>query len=111
MKYAGIPKKVLKMVMGECYGLGEYTLEDELKKYGQDLIAARWEIGHEGEPYIKWFHAWTKDYAMVLIDSIFGDKCILGMNRDIPEELLENGRSKEKSKRTRSRDSKTNKSK
>jgi len=114
--YCGIPKEVLNMVVGECYGLGEYTLKDELDKYGEDILAARYavkEYEHTLTPYIEYFHCWTKTWAMVLIDSVFGDKVVLGLNREIPKELGEglSERRVEKRKRTKRGTSKVNKSK
>jgi hypothetical protein len=110
MKYGNIPKDVLNKVIGECYGLGDYTLKDELDKYGEDIIVAQWNMTKTNRSkvvFIEWFRAWTKTYSLCLISSGFGDECILGLNREIPEEL--NGRSKEKRKRTKCSNSKTNK--
>ncbi len=84
IKYCGIPKKVLGIVLGETYGYGDYTLKDELSNYGQDIIATRYKVV-DGK--FEFFHAWTKDYSMSLVHSIFGDMIILGLNRNPPEEL------------------------
>ena len=86
ISYANIPKEVLNMVIGESYGLGDYTLKDELDKYGEDIIAAQYTRTSDSGT-IAWFRAWTKTYAMCLVDSMFGDRIILGLNREIPEEL------------------------
>lgn len=115
ISYANISKKVLKMVIGESYGMGDYTLKDELDKYGEDIILAQYKLHaneHNGQESFDWFLAWSKTYAMVLIDTGFGDRCILGLQREIPQLIgigEFNGRSKEKRKRTSSRNSKTNK--
>lgn len=110
ISYANIETKALNMTIGESYGLGDYTLKDELDKYGEDIIVAQYNLRtHEGasEPYLEWFRAWTKSYAMCLISSGFGDEVILGLKREIPEEL--NGRSKEKRKRANRSNRKTSK--
>jgi hypothetical protein len=107
--YNKIPNEILDMIVGECYGLGEYTLRDEFDKYGEDLLAVQYNIkiaDHDKKPYIEWFRAWTKTYALVLIDTPFGDRTILGLEREIPEELKD-GRTKEKRKRSKSTTSKT----
>lgn len=85
INYNNIPKKVLKIVIGETYGLGDYTVKDEIDKYGQDIIAARWLV-ERGK--LMWFHAWTKDYVMALVDTMFNDQVILGLSREPPKELL-----------------------
>lgn len=111
ISYAGIPDDVLDLVIGECYGLGDYTLRDELDKWGQDIIVAQYNIKkHEGRkfPYLEWFRAWTKDYSMCLVSSGFGDEVILALVREIPKELI-NERPKEKRRRTKRKDSKTTK--
>lgn len=82
IKYGGIPKKVLNIVIGEDYNLGDYTLKYELDKYGQDIIFARYVLTSNGK--IQWFHAWSKDYAMVLIEGMLGDRIILGLERNPP---------------------------
>lgn len=114
INYANIESKVLKMTIGESYGLGDYTLQDELDKYGEDIIVAHYNVkSHKGQygdhKYLEWFRAWTKTYTMCLILSGFGDEVVLGLNREIPEEL--NGRSEEKRKRAKRSNSKTNKRK
>ena len=86
INYNGIPKKVLKMVLGESYGFGDYTLKDEIDKYGEDIIAHRYFLTEKNE--FGYFHAWTKNNALILIDSIFGDRIILGLYRNPPQELL-----------------------
>jgi hypothetical protein len=106
--YAGIPEEVLNMVLGECYGLGEYTLKHELDKYGEDLIVAQYNVNEyhpdvhseKGKHYIEWFRAWTKTYAMVMVSSGFGDEVILALQREIPKELNEKDK---RNKRTRKR--------
>lgn len=98
LKYAGIPKDVLDIVIGETYGLGEYTLKDELDKWGEDLICQRYgerESHDMKTKHVDWFHAWTENIALVLVDSMFGDKILLGIDRDPPKELL-NVRSRNK---------------
>lgn len=57
ISYDGIPKKVLNTILGECYGLEEYTLKYELDKYGEDIIAHRYNLTKDGN--IEWFHAWS----------------------------------------------------
>lgn len=137
ISYANIEKKALKMVIGECYGLGDYTLKDELDKYGEDIIVAQYNLkSHEGPngsyPYIEWFRAWTATKAMCMVSSGFGDNVILALERQIPEELevkfimcsspgynatvqlymdseVKNGRSKEKRKRAKRSNSTANK--
>jgi hypothetical protein len=86
----GIPKEVLSLVLGECYNLGNFTLKDELIKYGEDIITFRYNIlsRPDRELHLEWFHAWTKNHALVLIDSVFGDRIILGLFRNPPKELL-----------------------
>lgn len=84
IKYGGIPKKVLDVVLGESYGCGDYTLKDELNNYGQDIIAHRYKLV---EDKFEFFHAWTKDYSMSLVHSVFGDMIVLGLNRNPPEEI------------------------
>jgi hypothetical protein len=111
ISYADIPNKVLDLVIGECYGLGDYTLRDELNKYGEDVIAAQYNLKPNfgnGQPYLEWFRAWTKTYSMCMVSSGFGDEVILGLNREIPKELID-GRSEEKKRRTKLRNSKTSK--
>lgn len=103
--YCNIPNALLNLVVGESYGLGDYRLKDELDKYGEDILFARWELSSEAPVYIKWFQAWTKTYSMVLIDSAFGDKVVLGLLREIPEEIHE--RTKKKRTRTVITNSKT----
>jgi hypothetical protein len=145
--YANIEKKVLKMTIGECYGLGDYTLQDELDKYGEDIIVAQYNLKeHEGPngtyKYIEWFRAWTQTKVMCMVSSGFGDNVILALERQIPEELEvkfrrpiggeevlhycsdpgyncvvkldieeKNGRPKEKRKRAKRSNNKTNKRK
>lgn len=92
ISYANIEKKALNMVIGECYGLGDYTLKDELDKYGEDIIVAQYNLkSYEGpndsHHYIEWFRAWTKTKTMCMVSSGFGDNVILALDRDIPEEL------------------------
>jgi hypothetical protein len=109
--YAGIPKNILNMVLGETYGLGDYTLKDELDKYGEDIIVAQYNVkeytvvdesldfeASKSKNFIEWFRAWTKTYAMVMVSSGFGDEVILGIQRDIPKELNEKDK-RRKSKR------------
>jgi hypothetical protein len=105
--YAGIPEEVLNMVLGETYGLGDYTLKDELDKYGEDLIVAQYNVKEykisDSNPkeYLEWFRAWTKTYAMVMVSSGFGDEVILALQREIPKELNEKDkRNKRRRKRT-----------
>lgn len=86
--YKDIPENVLNKVIGECYGLGDYTLRSELDKFGQDIIYSRHNLADNGYgEHFEFFHAWTKDYALMLIDSMFGDKIILALNRNPPEEI------------------------
>jgi hypothetical protein len=85
IKYGGIPKKVLNIVVGDDYFNGDYTLKSELDKYGEDIIVARYEL--VDEDYIRWFQAWTKNYVMILIDDMMGSKIILGLLREVPHEL------------------------
>jgi hypothetical protein len=88
--YGGVPDSVLDMVVGECYSFEEYTLRSELDKYGEDILAAQYNLKNDRDdngPYIEWFRAWTKTYALILIETMFGDRSILGLNREIPEEL------------------------
>lgn len=88
IKYFDISDEALSIVIGECYGLGDYTLKDELDKYGQDIIYAIYYLKDSGHgKYFEFFHAWTKDYALVLIDSPFNDKVILGLTRNPPGEM------------------------
>lgn len=87
IKYGGIPKKVLNIVLGEAYGCGDYNLKSELDSYGQDILWYRYKL-LEGNKDFEFFHAWTKDYSMSLVHSMFGDKIILGLNRNPPEEIL-----------------------
>lgn len=107
INYYNIPDNLLNFVVGESYPHGDYTLKDELDKYGEDILFARWDLtSYElGGVQVKWFHAWTKTYSMVLIDSEFGDKMVLGLLREIPEEIHE--RTKKKRTRTVSTNSKT----
>ncbi len=84
IKYGGIPKKVLNIVIGDDYFDGGYTLKTELDKYGEDILAYQYNI-HEDK--LEWFKAWTKTYSMMLIEGMLGDKIILGLLRNIPEEL------------------------
>jgi hypothetical protein len=106
INYAGIPEEILNMVLGETYGLGEYTLKDELDKYGEDLIIAQYNVKEYEQSvdennfirarHIEWFRAWTKTYAMVMVSSGFGDEVILALQREIPKELKESKRKKKK---------------
>jgi hypothetical protein len=103
--YAGIPEEVLNMVLGETYGLGDYTLKDELDKYGEDLIVAQYkvkqyEIDTNRKEFIEWFRAWTKTYAMVMVSSGFGDEVILGIQREIPKELNEKDKRNKRRRKT-----------
>lgn len=84
IKYGKIPKKILNTVIGECYNTGDYTLKDELDKYGEDILAFRYT-----KPLnrITMFQAWTKNYTMILIDTFLNDQTILGLLREIPHEL------------------------
>lgn len=85
IKYGGIPKKILSKIVGNDYFNGDYTLKSELDKYGEDILASRYELAEDNN--IKWFQAWTKNYVMILIDDMLGDKIILGLLREIPKEL------------------------
>lgn len=85
MKFGDIPEELLDYVLGDCYELGDYTLRDELKKYGEDIIVAKW---HYKKKCLHWFLAWTKNYAMCMIDTAFNDKTILGLERDPPKRFL-----------------------
>jgi hypothetical protein len=125
INYGGVPDDVLDRVVGECYGLGEYSLRHELDKYGEDILAFQYNIKEyedkERGSRIEWFRAWTKTYALILIDTMFGDRNILGLNREIPEELKfnalqdlkadrrDNGRTKEKKRRASKTNRKTTK--
>lgn len=82
IKYGEIPKKVLNIVIGEDYNLGDYTLKHELDKYCQDIIFARYLLATNDR--IEWFHAWSKDYAMILVDDMLNNKIILGIERNPP---------------------------
>lgn len=85
IKYGGIPKKVLNIVIGDDYFDGGYTLKSELDRYGEDILAYQYNLHTDNE--IEWFKAWTKTYSMMLVDGMLGDKVILGLSRNIPEEL------------------------
>jgi hypothetical protein len=88
--YGQIPDYVLDMVVGESYSIGEYTLRFELDKYGEDILAAQYnaKVDDKGYIYLEWFRAWTKTYALILIDTMFGDRSILGLTREIPDEII-----------------------
>lgn len=85
INYNKIPKKILNIILGEYYSSGDYTLKDELDKYGQDIIAHRYKLNGDKKSF-EFFHAWTKDYAFVLINDLFGDKIVLGLNRNPPND-------------------------
>lgn len=85
LDYAGIPDDVLKMVIGESYGLGDYTVKDELDKYGEDLIFSQHNV-RNGQ--VEWLRAWSKLKVFILINDLFGDKIILGIERNPPLDLV-----------------------
>lgn len=85
MKFGDIPEELLDYELGESYGLGEYTLRDELKKYGEDIIVAKWLYKKK---HLHWFLAWTKNYTMCMVDTPFADKVILGLERNPPKRFL-----------------------
>jgi len=82
LDYAGIPEDVLNMVIGESYGLGEFTLKDEIDKYGQDLIFARYNVKNG----IEWFQAWTDKLALIMVNDLFDDQILLGIDRNPPND-------------------------
>lgn len=96
MNYGGIPKKVLKIVLGEDYFNGDYSLQSELDRYAQDIEFARWNVNKAGN--LEFFHAWTKDYTMSLCNDLMGDRIVLGLFRNPPEALYELGKKKKKRK-------------
>jgi hypothetical protein len=81
MKFWKIDKKALDTVIGETYGLGDYTLRDELKNYNEDIIFAQYLL-KDGR--FEFFQAWSEHKVFILIDSIFGDKIVLGLARNPP---------------------------
>lgn len=107
--YSGIPNNVLDIVLGETYGLGDYTLKDEIDKFGEDLITHRYNIRikdlglSDSYSYIEWFHAWSDKHVFVLVDSIFGDRILLSMDRNPPKELSNVRRTNKKDKRSKPR--------
>lgn len=87
IKYGNISKKALKMVLGEDYDNGDYTLQREIDRYGEDIIFARYKIEEtEYGLHFEFFHAWTKSYTMAIVADLMGQKIVLGLNRNPPNE-------------------------
>lgn len=82
--YNKIPKKILNVVLGDDYFNGDYTLKDELDKYGQDIIAHRYKLNEDGS--FEFFHAWSKDHTFCLVYGAFSELLILGLNRNPPND-------------------------
>lgn len=92
MKYGNIDKKTLKIVLGEDWPNSKYTLKDELDKYGEDIIFARYLIKKNKEGYyFEFFHAWSENYTFTLIQGMLGNEMVLlGLNRNPPKEGKKN---------------------
>lgn len=104
INYAEIPDEVLDIVIGESFGLGDYTLKDEIDKFGEKLISQRYNTRSRDSSYkyLEWFHAWSEKHVFVLVDSMFGDRVLLAMDRNPPKEIV-NVRSTNKKDKRRKR--------
>lgn len=92
IKYGNIPKDVLKMILGNCYSTGPYTLKDELDKYGEDIIYSQWGVMNykdKSNKHLSIFRAWTKTYALMIVNDLMDDRIILGIERELPKEYRE----------------------
>lgn len=86
MNYGNIPTEVLNMVT--CPDLIDenlqdsldLTLKDEIDRFGQDVIEARWIVEDE---YLIEFTCWTKDLVLILVDGMFpGEKHLVAGARN-----------------------------
>lgn len=83
IKYSNINKKDLDIVLGNSYFNGDYTLKDELDKYGEDIIFNQYLV-EDGK--FTFFNAWTKNYVFSLVKDLMDDQIILGLKRNPPYE-------------------------
>ena len=78
MKFGGIPKKTLDMVLGEYYESGEYTLRDEIRTVEEDIISYHLDTT---DGFMN-FTAWTKHFVMILVENPFGERNIIAVPRN-----------------------------
>lgn len=86
INYGGIPDEVLDITIGEGYD-SSWTLRSELDKIGEDIIHVDYEMynnSNPGEERIKFFTAYTNSFVLCLINTVFGDQCILDLPRNPP---------------------------
>ena len=88
MDFGHIPKKLLDLVLGETYD-GPYTMRDELTSVDEDIIHYQADCQqHPQEPkgcmFLACFRAWTKSYAVIMVDNPFGDRQLLAIHRNPP---------------------------
>ena len=88
MDYANLPNKVLKTVLGDIYGVGKYTVRDELKKAGEDIIWAEYSYFIEYPDKLATLTVWTDHFVGLLVDTILADKCIVFVDRNPPERKI-----------------------
>lgn len=84
MIYGDIPDSTLKIVLGETYEGGTYTLQDELSQLQEDIIHTNVfqlknrETAHD----LQNLTVYTKTYVAVLVNGLLGDLCLISMKRN-----------------------------
>lgn len=84
MMYGDIPENTLKIVLGETYEGGTYTLQDELTQLQEDIVHTNVFQLKSREKADDLLHLtiYTQNYVAVLINGIFGDLCLISMKRN-----------------------------
>jgi hypothetical protein len=80
-------KNLLTIRLGKTYELGNYTLGDELGKLVNDIIWVDYSIETKHNiVYLSNFIGYTTKYICVLIDDVLGNKCIMILSRNPPND-------------------------
>lgn len=84
MTYGDIPENTLKIVLGETYEGGTYTLEDELNQLQEDIVATNvFQLkNRETAEDLQNLTVYTKTYVGVLVNGLLGDLCLISMKRN-----------------------------
>lgn len=84
MTYGDIPENTLKIVLGETYEGGTYTLQDELTQLQEDIIATNvFQLkNRQTAEDLQSLTVYTNTYVAVLVNGLFGDLCLISMKRN-----------------------------
>lgn len=84
MTYGDIPENTLKLVLGETYDGGTYTLQDELTQLQEDIVHTNvFQLKSRDNAHdLQHLTVYTQNYVAVLINGLLGDLCLISMKRN-----------------------------